>query len=127
MPDILVIHLGGNDLGLIQGKALVMQVLQDLLLIKSRWPGVKILWSAIIPWKTWHYAIDPKAMKGVRRNANREIRRALLGGLGQIIEQPELMADKPDLYRRDGVHFSEVGMDIFLRDIQQGLPLSLGL
>lgn len=35
VPDVLVIHLGRTDLGLVGGKALVMQVFEDLLLIRT--------------------------------------------------------------------------------------------
>lgn len=127
VPDVLVIHLGGDDLGLVKGKALVMQVLEDLLIIKSRWPWVKIVWSAIIPHRTWRHAINPEAMKRTHRNVNREIRLALLGGLGECKVYPELTADKLKLYRSDGVHLLKVGMDIFPRDVQQGLWMSLSL
>lgn len=47
--DILLTHLGDNDVGLLTGKALIVQVQEDLMEIKQCWPGVVILWSAIIP------------------------------------------------------------------------------
>lgn len=42
MPQVLVIHLGGNDLGLVKGKELVLKVIEDLQVIRDRWPRVLI-------------------------------------------------------------------------------------
>lgn len=48
LPHLLIIHLGANHLSLIKGKDLVMQVKADLELVRSRWPGALIGWSAIL-------------------------------------------------------------------------------
>lgn len=48
-PDVLLVHLGGNDLGLLKGKALVIQVKEDLSAICQQWLGLTIVWSAMIP------------------------------------------------------------------------------
>lgn len=120
-PQILVIHLGGNDLGMIMGKALVIQAWQDLQRIMQAWPGIHILWSAIVPWWVWRGVADPKAMDRALKKANREIRKSLREGMDGFIPHPGLQADLPDLYRQDGVHLSDLGNNIFLQDLQQGL------
>lgn len=126
-PHVLVIHLGGNDLGLVSGRALVLQVLADLQVIRQRWPGTRIIWSAIVPRFEWRHAWDPRAMHKARRNANREIGRALQRGLGLYLPHPDIGLGYPELYRTDGVHLSEAGLDRFLHNIQQGLAKELGL
>lgn len=60
---ILVLHVGGNDLGLVKGKDLVIQVKKDLRVIKEQWLGVCILQSAIIPRLSWKGAWCPGAME----------------------------------------------------------------
>lgn len=52
-PHLLVLHLGGNDLGFMNGKVLVIQAHDDIRAIQRHWPGVLVLWSAIIPWLVW--------------------------------------------------------------------------
>ncbi|XP_054851801.1 uncharacterized protein LOC129340931 [Eublepharis macularius] len=42
-PHILVVHLGGNDLGLMKGVALSWQARDDFLEIRKRWPGYSTL------------------------------------------------------------------------------------
>lgn len=73
-PHILVVHLGGNDLGLVKGKAFVLQVKGDLEHIWMVWLGVQVLWSAMIPCKSWRWALYPGAMEKAHKNANWEIR-----------------------------------------------------
>uniref|UniRef100_A0ABM5G3U9 Uncharacterized protein isoform X2 n=1 Tax=Pogona vitticeps TaxID=103695 RepID=A0ABM5G3U9_9SAUR len=52
-PDILVIHLGGNDLPASAGKALTLDILRDLKMLKTRYPRMRIVWSTIIPRLAW--------------------------------------------------------------------------
>ncbi|XP_054828798.1 uncharacterized protein LOC129341752 [Eublepharis macularius] len=125
-PHILVVHLGANDLGLLQGKALSSQALSDMRLIVSRWPGVLIMWSAMIPRRVWREAEDRTAIERARMKANRAIQKGLGEGLGVYLPHPRIRAEFPDLYRGDGVHLSQAGNVIFLTDLRQGLELALG-
>ena len=43
LPQVLVIHLGGNDLGLLKGKALIEQAKEDLQYIWKCWPETWIV------------------------------------------------------------------------------------
>lgn len=47
-PQVLVIHLDGNDLGVVKGKALVLQVIENLRAIKIWWPEALVIWSKMI-------------------------------------------------------------------------------
>ncbi|XP_029450947.1 uncharacterized protein LOC115087653 [Rhinatrema bivittatum] len=48
IPDNLLIHLGGNDVGHKTCRALLTCIKKDLAQIMIRWPRVKIRWSDII-------------------------------------------------------------------------------
>lgn len=50
-PQILLIHLGENDLGLMNGKALIIQTREDLACLLDAWPGVYIIFSAMLSHK----------------------------------------------------------------------------
>lgn len=112
---------------MVNGRALVLQVLADLQLISQWWPDTVVMWSTIVLHFEWRHAWDPRAMNKVRRNANHEIGRALGRVLGTYLPHPGIGLCHPDLYRGDGVHLLEIGLDMFLRDIQQGLAKVLGL
>lgn len=55
----------------------------------------------------------PWVMNKAMKNAHREVRHALMGGLGKFINHPELVVDRPELFRSDGVHLSKLLLDIF--------------
>ncbi|XP_054850226.1 uncharacterized protein LOC129339666 [Eublepharis macularius] len=124
-PHILVLHLGGNDLGLVQGKALSLQATVDLREISRRWPGVLIFWSEMLQRRVWREASDPRAIEGARRKANRAMKKPLGEGLGIYLPHPRIKAEFAHLYRDDGVHLSPEGNEIFLDDLRQGLRLAL--
>lgn len=48
-PQVLVIHLGSNDLGLVKGTVLDIQVRDDFVEIKRHWPEVVLILSAMVP------------------------------------------------------------------------------
>ena len=52
-PDVLLVHLGGNDLPRLSGKALVLDIMHDFKWLNARYPSMRILWSMIIPWLAW--------------------------------------------------------------------------
>ncbi|XP_061485695.1 uncharacterized protein LOC133386091 [Rhineura floridana] len=120
-PHVLVIHLGGNDLGLIQGKALLIQACSDMQLIRQRWPGVRLIWSDILPRREWRGVWDPRAIDRARKMVNRRICLALLLHGGLTIPHSCIRHRQVELYRADGIHLSDTGNDIFLGDLQGGL------
>lgn len=75
----MLIHLGSNNLGLLKEKALIIQVKEDLKAISLHWLSVKLIWSAIIPWQSWHWTKDPTVIERTWCKANKELHR--LGAL----------------------------------------------
>ncbi|XP_070593938.1 uncharacterized protein [Erythrolamprus reginae] len=120
-PGVLVLHLGGNDLGLLKGLALVAQAGEDLKVLRKWWPSTRLVWSWILPRKVWRFAQHPRAIDKQRIQVNKEIGKLILAEGGFIIRHPDIRIHIPDLYRPDGVHLTDVGNDIFLTDLQRGL------
>lgn len=120
-PDAIVFHLGGNDLTIRKGKDLIEHILRDLRCLKEFFPGTRLLWSNIVPRRSWRASCHPRVIDRSRRGVNREVSRAMRSGLGSVIDHPHLRAERVELYRDDGVHLSPCGLDLFLEDIQRGL------
>ncbi|KAI3365841.1 hypothetical protein L3Q82_000825 [Scortum barcoo] len=59
-PDILVIHAGGNDLGLRSVKELSTAMKKDLMRIHAQFPAMKIVYSCINERKVWQYGRPAK-------------------------------------------------------------------
>lgn len=72
--------LGWERFGIGTGQNPFWQVLQNLRYVKSRWSDVRVIWSTIILRIAWHNALAPRAMHKARKNANREVARALSVG-----------------------------------------------
>ena len=118
-PDILVVHLGGNDLPRLPGKALILDILRDLSRLHNLYPAMRIIWSTIIPRLNWRGARQVDKVNKARRQVNKEICRGVSkGGLGSVINHCRIQISNVDYFREDGVHLSEAGLDIFLDDIR---------
>lgn len=110
---ILLLHLGGNDLSFVNGKALILQAQADFRMIQERWPGVHIIWSGMFPHLVWWTAWDPKAIERACWKANWEVGRTLWMDLSHICPTPEIWDEFYVLYRGGGVHLSVKGKQIF--------------
>ena len=127
-PDILVVHLGGNDLPRFPGKALIVYILRDLSRLHLTYPAMRILWSTIVPRINWRGARDADKVNKARRQVNREVCRCIrIGGFGSVISHYRRRASDREYFREDGVHLSDSGLDIFLEDLRGGLLVQLGL
>ena len=123
--DIFVMYLGGNDLAKCSGKALLIAIIQDLNLLKAEHPGMSILWSTMIPRMSWRADCSPQCVNKAHRQVNREVCHAVCKGLGTVIGHLDIHLDQLELFRSNGVHLLDLGMDLFLQDLQRGLCVVL--
>ncbi|XP_053565634.1 translation initiation factor IF-2-like [Bombina bombina] len=122
-PHVLIIHLGGNDLGSIPGRDLSAVIQSDLRTFKAWLPGVRMGWSNIIPRLTWRHMANHRAAFQVRKKLNRDVRKLMCELGGFVVEHKFITAADRSLYRGDGVHLTDHGMDLFIEDIRQSLLL----
>lgn len=119
-PDFLVMHAGGNDIGLkrIPLYELIEIACDHLEIIKQRFPNSVLVWSQILPRKTWRYSQDVEAMTRSRVRVNRAVALKVLALGGCYIKYPDLLKDINLFLRPDGVHLTELGYKPFLHNIQ---------
>lgn len=55
-PDILILHMGGNDLGLRSSRELIRYVKFDFLRHRTAFPDMLILWSDVVAHSSWRMA-----------------------------------------------------------------------
>ncbi|XP_053098555.1 uncharacterized protein LOC128321972 [Hemicordylus capensis] len=120
-PDILVLHLGENDLASQTGLAIFHSLRKDILQVLRWCPGIAILWSAMLQRRVWRGARDPYGVDRARRKVNAQMARFLGSIGGGFIEHPGIIFSLPCLFRGDGVHLSPSGTRLFLKDLEQGL------
>ena len=124
VPEVLLIHCGGNDLGKVKSVDLAAEMKQDLCDLHRRHPQMTIIFSAVTQRRRWGLA-DPKKIDRSRKWLNNVMACFMKGG---IVRHPDIHFDNPALFLRDNVHLSSRGNDIFMNSIVECLKkLELGL
>nr|XP_033772695.1 uncharacterized protein LOC117346746 isoform X2 [Geotrypetes seraphini] len=123
-PDLLLLHLGGNDVDACSGKDLVNLIKDDLRIVLDWFPGVLLIWSDIVP--------RPRCLASRRwtrglSKLNRQVGKWVVsqGGLQLMHEWVDLSCG--GLFHKDGVHLSAVGWDLLLDDFASGCERVLAL
>lgn len=97
-PQVLLIDLGGHDLGLITAKVLLIQAQDDFCFIGQSWPDGVVIWSSVIPQWAWRGAYNIRASDSASHNVNRELKKALEGSLAVYVPDPLIRAEILQLY-----------------------------
>ncbi|XP_040200106.1 uncharacterized protein LOC120932066 [Rana temporaria] len=120
-PDVLLVHAGGNDLGKVRTLDLLFLIQRDLQRFSLASPGTILIFSEIIPRFSWLSSPQRRAMEKMRKRINRAMYKFMpqIGGLSY--RHVDLEGGFTGLYRQDGVHLSDVGIDIFNLGLQYGI------
>ncbi|XP_040294350.1 uncharacterized protein LOC121005644 [Bufo bufo] len=124
-PDVLVLHVGGNDLGKRPFRELVRDVKFDLLRIWALFPGVIIVWSDIVPRKVWRGARSVESLNKARIKVNRAVGRFMARNGGVVVRHEVLEKGEGAFWRADGVHLNAVGTDLWALGLQSGVETAL--
>ena len=121
-PDVLIMHLGGNDLCTDSPTDLLASVKKDLTSMRSIFPQCVLVWSNILPRRVWRHSADTQEVDLVRTTVNRRIQNIIseLGGTSLTHDNIRCGANT-GLYRADGVHLSPKGIDVFNLNLQDFL------
>lgn len=120
-PGRLIIHLGGNDLASTPLKELIHKVKTDLQTLKVLMPDTHIVWSDITARHTYRHALSNPKVEKARKTLNNKVHVMICQLEGSFVRHPALKWDACDLYRPDGVHLSDTGNDILLKDWQNAI------
>ncbi|XP_029474184.1 uncharacterized protein LOC115100103 isoform X2 [Rhinatrema bivittatum] len=118
VPQILLIHLGGNDIGKWSCREMVSKIRKDFATIMNGMPHTVLGWSDII---VRYQCLDsPIWYRGVRK-LNKQIGKWLERQGGFWVKHEWSREVIPGLFRSDGVHLSDVGINLFNNTLQEGL------
>lgn len=126
-PVIIVLHVGGNDLSSMRVPELITLIRSDLDRIPGFFSKVIIVWSEIIPRAAWFTTQNGAVIEGARRTINARISRFIRSQGGVVIRHFQLEGDNSHLLRPDGIHLTDIGTDIFLAGLQDGIDAALNL
>lgn len=118
IPSVLVMHCGANDIGETPQGALLHHMKFVVAIISNMIPDTSIVWSSLLPRLEWRYSSNHSAMEETRKRVNRGMRSYLTKYGGYVIKYPDFDDRYCGLFKKDGVHLSFIGLDIFLNQIQ---------
>ncbi|XP_053138945.1 RNA-binding protein 12-like isoform X1 [Hemicordylus capensis] len=120
-PQVVILHLGENDLGRRTGLSIIRQAASDFKVLRSWIPGVYILWVNWLQRRVWRGVSSGLGVEKARRKASAALGHMVRAAGGKVVLQPGIAARLPQLYRPDRVHLSEVWCDLYLSNIRRGL------
>ena len=123
-PDLLVLHVGGNDLGQVPLGDLRLNILLILDKLRSLLPNATFVYSQILPRLHWRCEINHSAIEKARKRLNSFVASVIIRADGCYIKYPEIH-EEMELFHSDGTHLSDFGNDLFLYRLQQGLQTFL--
>nr|XP_033791558.1 uncharacterized protein LOC117356450 isoform X1 [Geotrypetes seraphini] len=123
-PDVLIIHLGGNDVDSLSARQLVNVIKDDLRVLFAWFPGTRVLWSDVIP--------RPRCLSSRRwtrglAKFNRQVGKWVESQGGTQLLHGWVDVGCGGLYHADRVHLSDIGCDLLLDDFAVGCERVLGL
>lgn len=126
-PDVLVIHAGGNDLGVHTVRDILASVKSDLIYIHTFFPNTLLLWSDMVARTTWRMARSVERLNKARIRINKVVGRFLVKQGGLVIRHRELEINVGLYLRRDGVHLTDVGIYLWTMGLQEGIQRALSV
>lgn len=125
-PDAVIIHLGGNDIGQVKTLDLIFSMQNTIKQIKLLFPNVVIIFSEIVQRLRWLESCYMRPFEKIRKQINRKVNKFLSYPMGFAFRHVELEGGLPGLYREDGIHLSEIGLDILNLDFQTCIEKAAG-
>lgn len=119
-PQFMVIHCGANNVGQDKSHDLISDMKSIIDHFFTSLPLTKIVWSQMLPRLKFRFGKNQKALEQVLVNVNSKMASYVLDNGGYYIKYPEISHRDPGLFS-DGVHLSDIGKDIMLHRLQQGL------
>lgn len=117
-PQVIVIHVGANDLGKFNTWDLLCEMKRDLYSITQMFPGSVLVYSEMVPRLLWSPHGTLFYVDRIRRRLNRTIHSFMPSIGGSSFRHSELEGFLPGLFRVDQIHLSGIGLDIFNMGIQ---------
>ncbi|XP_077148432.1 uncharacterized protein LOC143809173 [Ranitomeya variabilis] len=111
-PDLIIVHLAGNDLGRINTLNLLAAIRSDLTYLRQIFPISGIVFSEIIPRRAWQ-CTQLSFLDKIRKRVNFSMKKFLPLISGFSFRHTDLEGFLPGMFRNDLVHLSDIGLDLF--------------
>ena len=125
-PQVLLIHVGGNELGFTKGSDLIHRVKYDLALVVALFPGAQVVFSNICERRVrMRGTCDaPGRFNQARSHVNKAVDSYLRDMGMSFVRHTNLRRSMP-VFRRDGVHLNPLGNSLLMANIIDVVKLVL--
>ena len=119
----ILVHVGTNDVGRGRKRELMLLLNSTLSGLHDLLPNARLIWSNILPRREYYpYSDDDQPRIDRTRLALNKCARSICRRMGGYsVEHPEIRHEHAALFRRDGIHLSPDGNELFLRSLSSGL------
>ena len=118
-PKIIILHLGGNDIGQLPCEAIANQIAKEIRYLRSAFADCTIIWVNILDRIKWRPTDFPrKAINSIRRRLNRQGRSWVKAHKKSDVLNIDIDTSVPGFYAPDGVHLSAVGLEFYLNALR---------
>lgn len=120
-PDIVLLHVGGNDMALRPSREIIRDIKSDILCLLTMYPDLIIVWSDIVARNKWRHARSVQRVNKARVKVNKEVGRFVKKNGGVAVRHRDLEGASGEFLDGDGVHLTPIGIDMWFLGLQEGL------
>ncbi|XP_077318300.1 uncharacterized protein LOC143940612 isoform X2 [Lithobates pipiens] len=124
-PDVLLLHVGGDDLGIRTSLDLSRDIKFDFQCLRSMFPNTIFVWSEMVARTSWNLAMSVERLNKARIKVNKEVGKFFVRNGGLTIRHRDLEKEPQLFLKEDGVHLNTVGIDIWSLGLQEGIQRAL--
>ena len=119
-PDIMVIHLGSNDISFCSSLPLIKKMKTDISLFTEKFGNTILIFSEVLSRRFWG-RIDGWEGEKKKIYINKEVGSFVEEKGGKVVGHNKIYWKNKSLFRGDGIHLSDKGNDILLEDFKECL------
>lgn len=120
IPDIIVIHLGSNDISFCNPLPLIKKMKADLSLFTEKFENTIMIFSEVLSRRFWG-RIDSWEGEKKKMHISKEVGPFIEEKGGKVVGHNRIYWKNKSLFRGDGIHLSDKGNDILLEDFKECL------
>lgn len=120
IPDIMILHCGGNDIGTVPSVVVTWQAKTIFENIKTKLKDTRIVWSQVLPRMFWRNVFPTYYAEKMRKRINSCLSSYFKKHKGCYVHYPDIYSE-PKFFKADGVHLSYLGIDIMLNTLSGAL------
>ena len=120
-PDMLFIHLGGNDLVTTHLGKLTKQAQGDVRTLAKLCPETMLIWSDALPRIRYRGAVTQNKVEKTRKTFNSSMRAYTRKMGGKSVRHHQIKWNIKQQFRHDGVHLNVLGNDILIKKFHDNI------